>query len=202
MLESLESLSTTEQVYVVFAAVGTTIFLIRLVMMVFGLGGGDEGDAAGGGGDGTDVDGDGSADHHADSDLDFKLLSFQGVVVFGMMFGYCGLAAARSFHLPPLLSTPIGVVGGVFMVWVVARLFRAFGRLQSSGTIDLAGTLGKEGSVYLTIPEGESGQVQIEVQGRLRIMDAVSEDKNAIPTDARVLVVGLVSGNVLVVQRI
>ncbi len=190
MFESLESWSTTEQVYVVFAAIGSAIFLVRLVMMVFGLGGGD------------DVDGDEGGDHHADSDLDFKLVSFQGVVVFGMMFGYCGLAAARTFHLPPLVSAPVGAAGGALMVFLISKLFRAFGRLQSSGTVDFSDALGKEGSVYLTIPEGESGQVQVEVQGRLRLMSAVSEDQSAIPTEARVLVVGLVSGNVLVVQRI
>jgi len=225
MSEWFQSLSLLEQVFLFTGVFGTFLFLIRVVLMFMGMGdhdvdgGGDldHGDFDSGGGDldHGDLDADGGDLDHADSDavahndpadgvadmMSFKLLSFQGLTGFFMMFGVVGMAISRAQlgGIPAILG---GTVAGLFLVWVADRLFRFVGGLQSSGTMSLKNALNEEGTVYLTIPKGEPGKVRIHVQGRLRVLGAVSEDNRKISTDDRVRVVGVVNDNVLVVKKI
>jgi len=68
------------------------------------------------------------------------------------------------------------VLAGLLAVWLISWVFTLFGRLQHSGTMDLRNAIGKNGRVYLTIPKGGTGKVEVEVQGGLNVLDAVSED--------------------------
>ena len=74
--------------------------------------------------------------------------------------------------------------------------------MQADGTIQLDNAVGQEGSVYLTIPEGGSGQVRVTVQGALKIFDAVSESGGEIPTGENIKVTKVISGSTLVVRKI
>jgi membrane-bound ClpP family serine protease len=61
--------------------------------------------------------------------------------------------------------------------------------------------LGSGGSVYLRIPADGSGQVQVEVDGRLQIFDAVSAKKEEIKTGDQITVVWVQDNGVLVVEK-
>ncbi|MDH5606891.1 MAG: NfeD family protein [Anaerolineae bacterium] len=191
------NLTVIEIIYWMSAAIGGTLFLLRTIMMFIGA---DffHGDLE------TDFHGDFEADHDFDVDHDtdfsFKFLSLQGLTAFFMMFGLVGLSI---FHtgLHPLFSILAGVVAGFFMVWVISMIFALVFRLQSEGTLQLANAVGAQGTVYLSIPPKGSGQVQIAVQGSLKILDAVSNSQKKIATGEQIRVVDI-SGNTLVVEII
>ena len=199
-------LGTVEKIFCFCAAVGGVLFAIRLVLMFMGAGEADvDADA--------DVDVDADVGAHVDADVDaagdvgasdfsFKILSFQGLTAFFTMFGLVGMAMTRNSGLSEVWAILGGTVAGLFAVWVVSWMFAFFKRMQSSGTLNLKNAIGREGKIYLSIPADEPGKVQVDIQGRLSIFDAVSEDKSNIPTDTRVKVVSVVSGNVLVVRKV
>jgi membrane protein implicated in regulation of membrane protease activity len=149
----------------------------------------------GGHGEGIDSD-------HADSDTSFKAISLQGITAFFMMFGLVGLALSRQSGFGPTLSIFGAVIGGGFSVWVIGKIFSSMGRLQSEGTLDVWNAIGREGSVYLTIPPTGKGIVQINVQDTLRELSAVSSDKTEIKTGERVVVVDITGGSTLVVNKV
>jgi len=203
-------LGNVERFFVFCAAVGGALFAIRLVLMFIGIG---ETDA--------DIDADVDVDVDVDvdiganvdastadagdiggSDFSFKILSFQGLTAFFAMFGLVGLAMMRNSGIAEVWAILGGVVAGLFAVLLVSLLFTLFKKLQDSGTLDLRKAVGKEGTVYLNIPGDEPGKVRVQVQGRVSIFNALSEDKSNIPTDTRVKVVKVVSGNVLVVRKV
>ena len=74
-------------------------------------------------------------------------------------------------------------------------------KLQSDGTLRLSDAIGQQGKVYLTIPAGGAGQVQVGFQGRLMIFEAMSSNKEAIKTGEPVVVIDVVGGNTLVVEK-
>ncbi len=206
MVEWVQTLTRLEQTFFVCAAVGSVFFLIQLVLL--SLGGGDAGtdvgaDVGGHIGDGTlGGDADLSADgHHPSSDLGFKLLSFQGLTAFFMLFGLVGLAMSRGSGLGGGISVLTATAAGFLGMLVVARLFRFFIGMQSSGTIDMRNAVGRTGRVYLRIRAGAKGQVEVAFQGRLRVCDARSADGSEIPNDAHVEVTGL-EGSTLIVKRL
>ena len=185
-------LTWIEIIYWLSTIVGGTLFLLRLGMMLIGGGVGDEAvdtaldDAEGGG---------------HDADVSFKLMSVQGMTSFFMMFGLVGLAMLKA-NLPVLLTVIGGIAAGLVTVAITGLVFTQMKRLQTEGTINIQNTIGTEGSVYLNIPKDGTGQVQLIAQGSLKIFDAMSKSKTALVTGEKIRVVGVNSGNTLIVEKL
>jgi len=201
MLAIWESLSGLERVFAAFALAGGGLFILRLIMF-FIAGDFHSGDAG-------DMDiahdlpgGDVHGDVHHDADSGFKLLSFQGVTAFLMMFGLVGWALLRQTGASETAAVAGGAMAGVGTMWVIKKIFDFAASMQSSGTIHIESAVGSEGTVYLTIPAGGTGKVQVTVQERMRIYDSVARDGAEIKTGDRVRVVGVAAGSDLVVERI
>jgi hypothetical protein len=196
----MAGLSWIEIIYWAATIIGGTLFVLRLIMMVIGggLGDGDVDiphDVDIGGDIHTDIAGD-----HAAADVSFKLLSVQGLTSFFMMFGLVGLALLKS-NFPVVVTVIGGMAAGLATVAITGLIFTQMRRLQTEGTIHIQNTIGTEGSVYLTIPQDGTGQVQIIAQGSLKIFDAISKSKKTIATGEKVQVVGVASGNTLIVDK-
>ena len=196
-------LSWIEIIYWGSTIIGGTLFVLRTIMMLVG-GGLDLGD----GDFDADVDMDGDipvdGDHldtDPDSDFSFKLLSMQGLTAFFMMFGLVGLTLLKA-NLPVLLTILGGGIAGSLAVWVISLLFSQMKRLQSDGTLQIENAVGESGSVYLTIPAKGTGQVQITVQGALKIFDAISKDGKKVATGEKVNVTGTIDNKTLIVEKI
>ena len=130
------------------------------------------------------------------------LFTLQGIVAFFAVFGWSGLLLLKSDVLP-VASVILAIVFGCVAMVVIAYAMRAMMKLQSDGTMDIRNALGKSGTVYLPIHANRSvaGKVTILVQDRLTELEAVTDDGETIPTGAQVTVVGIASGNTLVVVR-
>jgi len=174
-----------DTLFLVCAVAGGSVLALRTVLMLLGV-----------------------ADHHAihgdaDGDIDpgARLLSIHGVSAFLMMFGLVGLALLRESGVPGVGALTIALLAGGAAMWGIAQAFRLMDRLQSSGTLDLRRAIGEEGVVYLTLRPGHGGQVQVAVQGRLGVYEALSEDDREIATGASIRVVDVRSG-LLVVEPV
>jgi membrane protein implicated in regulation of membrane protease activity len=186
--------------FLISALIGGALFVARMALFFFG------GDLHG---DSSDAHaghfhfdgGDAHSGGLGDTDVSFQFLSLQGLTAFFMMFGLVGMALYAAGQ-GSVVSIAGGLVAGVFTVWVVSKVFIGFQALQSDGTIRIENAIGKEGSVYLTIPEGEVGKVNVTVQGRLSEFEAVSLNKKKIETGQRVKIVYVIGRDRLVVERI
>jgi len=188
-------MNALDETFVVFAVLGGALLLIRVLLQTVGADAHD-GDLHAG----MDV-GHGDVDH-GDLDAGTKLLTFQGGAAFLLMFGLVGLALSRQSGLGGLIALLGGASAGLASMWGIAKLFQAAVKLESSGTIDTKNAIGQEGTVYLTIPAGGSGKVQVPVQDRLMEFEAVSNDPSPIATGERIRVVLVRDGNVMVVERV
>jgi hypothetical protein len=190
-----------EKVFAVCAILGTVLFVVRLAL--FFVGGDSEADGDFDVGD-ADFDGDvGEFDADVgDSDVSFRMLSLQTVTAFFMIFGLAGLALLKEAKWQVPGSLVGAVVAGCFAVFVVGKIMVFWKRLQSSGTIDMANAIGQQGSVYLTIPAGGTGKVQVTVQERFKVLDAIGVDEEELKTGERITVVGLNDDNTLIVQKL
>ncbi len=193
MPEWITGLSGIDTVFFLCAAVGGALFLLRVALVFIGF----DGDA--------DVDGDIDADGidigHGGHDMGAGMLSFTGLTAFFMLFGVTGLVMRLEQHLSGMVSSAVAFVVGVFTMWLVAKLLRAVYRLRSSGNVEMRNAVGAEGRVYLTIPASGRGQVEVTVQSRLRVVDAVAERPVELKTGTHVRVVRVIEGNVLVVEK-
>jgi hypothetical protein len=171
------------------AIVGSIFFALRLIFLF--AGGGDLG-----------VDADFDLDH-GDPTETFKVLSIQSIAAFLMGFGWGAIAGLRAFEWTWLNSLFLGLACGVAMMWILGLLLKGVHDLQASGNIQVEHAIGAEGTVYASIPaSGEGrGQVQVVVDGRQRIYNAVSE-ADALPSHSRIRVVRVNEDRSLTVTKV
>jgi membrane protein implicated in regulation of membrane protease activity len=207
-------MSVLEQIFLTCALSGTVVFTIRMILMFIGLTG-DGGDSVlpeagaehagdidfdSGHGDLTTTDSD--IHHDIDnSDASFRILSIQGLTAFFMMFGWVGLAMIRESGMSGFISVFGALVAGLFSAWVLACMFRFAMKLQSDGTMRISSAMGAGGTVYLRIPAEGTGQVQVEVDGRLKVFDATSANKEEIKTGEQITVVWIQDNGILAVEK-
>jgi membrane protein implicated in regulation of membrane protease activity len=173
MTARLAVFSSLEWMFILAAATGGLVVLLRLALQLLGWG--------------LDVDGD-FDDAAGDSGDGFQVLTVHGLSSFFLMFGLAGLALARS-GASAGGSILGGCAAGLVALWVIARLLKAAHRLQSSGTLPSRAAEGCLGTVYTTIPAGGTGRVTVRIGQRLRELDAVHADATALPTGTAVRVV-------------
>jgi len=184
-------MTQAEWFFMTCAIIGGAVFLVRMVLLLVGMG--DQGDLGElGEGDAGDMD-------HT-SDESFRFLSIQSMSSFFLMFGLVGLTVLRNGGAV-WMAFAAAIGSGGITVWLVSQLFAFMKRLQSDGTLRIQNAVGQVGTVYLTIPADGSGQVQVPVQGALRIFEARSVKRIKLPTGERIRVVEVTAGNILLVEQ-
>ena len=182
-----------EWAYFVIACIGTVFLLVQIVMMIVGADGGD-GDAD----LDTDTDGDGALDSHTDTGV--SLFTTKGLTAFFAIGGWTGIVMLTC-GVNTAVSVVVSVAAGLAayaVVWLVIRLIL---RLQEDGTVNYGSAVGKEATVYVSVPPNREGRgkITLVLQGRYTEADAVTDEKERIPVDAQVTVCSS-QGDVFVVR--
>lgn len=168
------------------ALVGGLLFIAWFFLLMIG-------GLAGGLLDGVGVDVDMGAD------LSFKAFTFQGIVAFVLMFGLVGLALSRSDQ-HQMVALLAGTVAGGASMWTMGKMFQVFYSVQSSGNMNIDNAVGKNGTVYMRIKPGEVGQIQVEVQGAMRTLDAIAKNpEDYFKSGDTVTVKEIIAGRMVVV---
>jgi len=143
---------TAQSVYWAFAISGTILFIISVVLSMFGA----SSDFAD-----TDMNMDGEIDlPHPDTGfLDLKFLSFRTILAFLTMFGWGGVVFGEHGWIGFAAAFFCGLIMMVIAAFVIAGLLK----LQQNGTASNAAMVGKFGTVYLTIPGDRSGAGKVSV---------------------------------------
>lgn len=180
-----------DQLFFYSAIVGGTLFLIQLVLLFVGGGGGVDLDTDLGGGDAS----------HAAADASFKVLSLQGITTFVMMFGLVGMAMRIDEQAAPLASLAVAVAAGAGSTWVIGRIFFYFTRLQSTGNLDMKTAVGATGQVYLTVGPEKAGKVTITVGNRSLTLDAIVETGETLTTGTPIRVARVISDTTVSIEK-
>ncbi len=190
MNEWWAGLSLEAQVYYGIALVATTFLVLQMLLMMVGVGAEELADAG-------DVDMDGPEDHPSG----IALLSSRTLVAFFMGFGWAGAMRAVD-GASPTFTVVIATIVGLVFAWAVLRLMRFLATLRHSGTLDYDNAIGEIGTVYLEVHPAMAagGQIQVMVQGRLRVVQALTRSEQPIAKGDRVRVTDTLGQNTLIVE--
>ncbi len=184
-----EFLAGSRSFYFYLALGGSVLFAIQLVMMLVGLGA--EAPDAAGDFDASDVDMGGAGE--------LSLVSFfslRSLLAFVTFFGWAGFFWGGSGWAGFLIA----LVCGIFMMTLTTLLVWLFMKMQQSGNIGEADFVGREGSVYITIPEGGKGTVTVRFAHCTRAVRAVADRE--IPRGTVVKVVELIGADTYKVEPV
>ena len=173
-----------------FVAIGAISSLILTIQMILSL--------VGGAAEGVEADfdiGDGGEGGAT------GILSIRSIGAFFTGFGWSGAAALQN-GLATGAATFIGTVVGSIFLGLIVYLMSYLHSLREEGTLNYKNCIGEVGTVYLPITPARKGMGQIEVmvQGRLRIVKVVSDHEKKIPNLAAVRVKELVDQQTLLVS--
>jgi len=219
-----ESITLVQQIMACVAIPSTIILLLQTIMLVIGLAGGGsegdlhadyevDGDIEADLPDGSDIpddmpeeapnleidDGDDVIGHQSDNGL--RVFTVRGLVAFGSVGGWMGIAAV-DWGLHASLAVSIALASGTIALYLMAYIFKAAMMLQEDGTIELKNAISSTSTVYIPIqPSGKpGGKVNLYLQGRYVEIDAITELSEKIPTGEEVVVVGTYEDNTLVIK--
>jgi hypothetical protein len=190
ILPDWTEVSMLEQVFWVVTIPATVIFLVLLVLTIFG------GDTE------TDVDTDIDSDISSGDSIPFQFLSLKNIIAFFAVFGWSGIGFINA-GLASWLVILLATICGLLMMTLMGTLFYFMSKLAESGTLKMKNAVGKLGEVYLVIPgtRGGMGKVQLNVQGSVRTLDAITDDVETIPTSSIIQVLNVIDDHILLVKK-
>ncbi len=172
-----------------FIAIGASAFFILQSIFTFiGIG------------DNFELDGDFDAEVDLDVDIadginmTMHLFTIRGIISFFMVFGWTGFILTDSGELGSFVIFIIALATGTLMLFLIALVYYFFEKISQEGNIDIREAIGKQGSVYIPIPNRNDGigKIQIILGESLKTLDAIAKDK-AITTGSQVKVVGIIN---------
>ena len=134
-------------------------------------------------------------------DAGLRIFTVRGFVAFFSIFGWTGLTMLRSGTMTAI-ALPVSIVSGLLSMLFIAVIMRLFMKLQADGTFDITNSLGKSGTVYITIPAQRQshGKVTILIGDHLMELDAVTDSATPLKSGEEITVVSLSGSNTLVVK--
>ena len=184
MIEWLQSLGGALGTFYVIAIVSGAVLTIQMLLTLIGAE--------------TDFDADGLG---AGEGGDTGLFSIRSVGAFFTGFGWTGVAMLENGYSTAAATFAATVVGLVFL-GMVFYLMRYMFSLREEGTLDYANAIGNVGSVYLPIPPNRTGigQVEVMVQGRIRIVKALTDHSKKIGNRVAVQVKSVIDQQPVLVE--
>lgn len=185
-----------ETVYIISAIGGGTLLLCQFLLSLLGVG--DHHDVDHGHdfhGGGHDVDDHGSS-------WFVGMLSLRTMAAGLTIFGLAGMAGTAR-QMPPTGALLVALAGAAGAVVLVAWMMRQLYQLKAEGTVHIERSIGKHGTVYLTVPEKRSGvgKVTLSLQNRTVEYQAVTAQEK-LPTGAKIVIVNVVSSDTVEVAPV
>ena len=102
------------------------------------------------------------------------------------------------------VATLGGTITGSIMLGAFLAMMRWMQSLKSDGTVDYKNAIGNIGTVYIPISPRRKGigQIEVQVQGRLAVVGAVTDDEEKMETRTAVRVKDLIDTRTLLVERL
>ena len=187
MIEYWIHLTPTMKTFVGLGAISSAVLTVQMILAMFG----------------GDMDG-------LDADMDIPdvgeggasgILSIRTIGAFFTGFGWSGAAMLQAGHGTGA-ATFVGIIVGSIFMALIFYLMTYLHSLRQEGTINYANAIGKVGAVYLPVPPHLKGigQIEVLVQGRLKIVQAITDNDKKIGNRVAVRVTELVDEQTILVE--
>jgi membrane protein implicated in regulation of membrane protease activity len=193
--------------FLILAMLGGTFMVIQFVLALVGFGSDLEitDDLPEGSEQpyfGADAElGDNAVGHGNFSTWLFGVISIKTLTAAAAFFGLAGCAASAAQMSPPA-QLVLATLAGVGAMYGVHWLMRTIMRFSEDGTVRIERSIGKQGTVYLTIPANRAGagKVHFKLQNRLLEYAAVTGFDEPLRSGSKIKIVNVVNGSTLEVE--
>jgi membrane protein implicated in regulation of membrane protease activity len=175
ILDLWNALDGFAKVYWVLAIPSTVLFLIQMVMLVFGF----------------DSDSDTSFDDGGDDLSGFTLFSVRNIIIFVTVFSWSGITGTSSGWNAGI-TLLISFILALIVMFLVAWMFKKMSTLGEVGNFDISKAKGCSATVYIPLSGQSKGKVQAKIDGRLMELEAVSDSEEIVATGTLVEIIEVI----------
>lgn len=154
----IETKQFTDMMYYT-AVISTSFFVLKT--LVFAVTGGF-----------SEVFADFNAEFETETSFDF--LSIQTILAFFMGLGWVGLAATKQWGLSVTISLLLAILFGLFLMFSTAYLMFLVKKLNKRVVKNYASCVGQTAKTYTEFKPNGNGQIEVNVDDKLSIENAVS----------------------------
>ncbi len=169
------------------AIFSTALFIIKMILFSF-IDTGAEVDA-----DFTSI---------TDTDISFNFLSLQTILAFLMGFGWIGFLLIDKYHYSSKIAFAAAIVVGLALMFFSAYLMFCIRKLDKKIVYDYTTLIGKEGKAYINIPAKKEGQIEIDFNSKLSMLDAINSDDELIESFSAVKVIKVENNKIYITKNI
>ena len=176
-----QALTGDLQIFYAIAFISSFFLLVQIALLAFGIG--------------ADIDID-----VGNEDPSSGFLSIRTLTAFSFAFGWTGVLMKQADR-STAASVGVAIAAGLAVFLAVGLLWRSFAKLGESGSVHYQSAVGTHGTVYLTVAANRSkpGKVEVMVQGRMRVVNALTESDENLPAQTAITVVGVVDPSTVLV---
>ena len=180
------TISHLQSVYLLVAFASTAFYVLKLI--IFSICGGD-----------TEVSTDFTT--ACETDISFNFLTIESILAFLMGFGWLGLAALTQWHTSILMSLIIAVTTGIIFMFTSAYLMFCVKKLDKKIKVNLENYIGKTGRAYTRFNPKSEGQIEIEINKQLKVINAINNSEEEIKSFEQIKI-DKVEGNIIYITKI
>ena len=153
------------KIYFYIAVFATILFVIKMIMFAIFVG---------------DIEV--SADFNTETDVDpsFNFISIQTVIAFFMGFGWMGYAGLHQFELGQLLNFIISFAVGLVFMFGTGYLMFLTKKLEKNVKKDKTTALNQVGKAYTSFEPNSTGQIEVDINGQLSVVNAKNATSDKI----------------------
>ena len=107
-----------------------------------------------------------------DTDPSFSFISVQSVLAFLMGFGWMGYAGLHQFGMKALPSLAAAFGVGLAFMLVVSVIMSNIKKLEENVVKDKTSLVEHKGKAYTSFAPNGKGQIEIDFNGQLKVLDA------------------------------
>lgn len=188
-MNNLLAAATTNpwKIYYYIAIFATVLFVCKLILFSF-TGSGD-----------SEVISDFNTE--TDTDPSFGFFSFQSITAFLMGFGWMGYAALTQFSFGHKMAILLAFAVGFMFMFLSAMLMFMAKKLEKNVSNDKSNAVNKIGKAYTSFHPNSNGQVEIEFNGKLQVVNAVNTTNEPINSFDLIKVVK-VQNDILYIEKV
>ncbi len=117
-------------------------------------------------------------------------LSKQGLTGFLMIFGWVGLTCRKEWSFSVLAATLTASAAGLFVIFILGAIFKSAKKLRSRGSVfQIDDAIGKEATVYQSIPKTGAGKITLSLNNLTYEIDAISHHAEELPSFTKVQII-------------
>ena len=172
-------------IFIAVSIFSTVLYILKLIIFIS---------------TGGDSEVDTNFDSVTEADTSFTFFSVQSLLAFFMGFGWSGLTVIEQIHVSRTITIIIAFCTGLIFMFGSAYLMYSIRKLNQTVKRDINELINKQGRTYTSFQPNGEGQIEIDFNNKLSILDAINNTNEKIDSFTQIKVEKIENNKIYIIK--